>query len=138
MSDAPEQTEKEPLWIEPGWYVEDIKDLDECEQAEIIVRESIIHIEYTIDTHNAAAKTNGNDPDYHWLAKRKRGLAMRRLIAQQVSQRAGAIRREERQKASMTQDKAFLDFIKKHEPDAFNRCVDLYVKAKTEEAARSS
>jgi hypothetical protein len=125
----PTDDDREPLWIEPGWYVEDLKTLEECDDAELIVRESILNIEFQLDKHKAQIEDEGARPNLMWMARRKRGLGMRRLIAQKVAQRAAIIRKQMRQQENITDERRFLEFIKAKAPEQFRQWGDEYRSA---------
>jgi hypothetical protein len=120
------------LEIVPGWAVDDINTIDECDDAHVKIMALIAEIEYQIDMHDARYPS---DRDYEWLARAKRALKFKKASAQAINNSRARIGRLEKKNRQETQDKRMIDLIRQEvSPEQFGRWVHIVTGNETQEA----
>lgn len=99
------------LEIVPGWDVDDLETIEDCEDAHVKLMCIIAEIEYQIDSHDARMPI---DRDLEWVARAKRALKYKRAAAQCVNNKRGRIGRAQKQDAQDSDDRRLLAIIKAH------------------------
>ncbi len=105
------------IYITKDWTIDDIKTMEDCDDAFAVLTEQIVGIE----TRVAALKEAGGDKVA--LTRALAALRWKRAAQQAVQNRRGEIKRARKQQnvvASSTEDKALLRWIARNHPAVMN------------------
>lgn len=118
MSNAPAQSlpdiEIPDIEIDQGWYVSEVKTLDDCDDAFAYLMSASAAIEYSIDVEllKPAHQQRGE-----WMARAKSALKYKKAALQIVNQKRGRLNKEEDIAVQSSRDRLILEHIRKRVSD---------------------
>ena len=95
------------LFIEEGWYVDELETLDQLDEADTAINLIIADIEHQIDLEDLE-----NYPDKEWRAGAKRALKVKRVVAQAINRRRASIARQHKETVQGSRDRALIDYLR--------------------------
>lgn len=107
------------LFITPGWFVVDLKTVQDCDEAMVQLARDIAHIDGQLLEEAAEADVTGVATDPAWLASANGARAMKVSLKTVVQRRQGEISRAARAAAGVSKDRQLLDRLKVNAPEAF-------------------
>jgi len=108
-------------YIRPGWSVDDLKSVEDCDQAVALIQAALIHMEEEL--LRAQLHEEFADPD--WYARVKTAIRKHKQLLSMVHNRRGDFTRKKRQAETMAENRLLLDEIKKMNPELFKKALEL-------------
>lgn len=109
------------IMIDDGWSVDDLKTIDDCDDAFAFLTTAVAEIEFSIEM-NGLKPTEEQRPE--WAARDMRALKYKKAGLQIVGMRRGRIERQMRKAAQHEHDRLLLAHIKSVAPvGAFNEWI---------------
>jgi hypothetical protein len=111
------------LEIEPGWTVESITTLEECEDARLRLVEIIASIESQLARAAAEKHETGEYADRHWWRRTQVALRLKKAALQRVQNLRSEIRRKAREGTQQSRERAIIEALRAIDPAALYKAI---------------
>jgi hypothetical protein len=114
------------LRVDDGWAVEDLQTCEECDEARLVLTETIARIEEQLLEAKQKLGATGEYANGEWYRRAKTALRYKKAALQAVQNRQAQIRRAQKQDAQQTRDRMLLDLIREKYPEQFKAACELF------------
>jgi hypothetical protein len=120
------------LEIEPGWTVESLKTIEECDDARLRLTEIIASIEAQISAATTKRQETGELADKHWWKRIQVALRLKRAALQRVQNIRGELSRKARESTLKSRERVIIDTLKSVDPAALYMAIGVAREAHPE------
>ncbi len=120
------------LEIEPGWTVESLTTIDECDDARLRLTEIIASIEAQISAATTKRQETGELADKHWWKRIQVALRLKRAALQRVQNIRGELSRKARESTLKSRERVIIDTLKSIDPAALYKAIGVAREAHPE------
>jgi hypothetical protein len=114
------------LRVDDGWTVEDLQTCEECDEARLVLTETIARIEEQLLEAKQKLGATGEYANSDWYRRAKTALRYKKAALQAVQNRRAQIRQTQKGMAQQTRDRMLLDLIREKYPEQFKAACELF------------